>query len=178
MKNFIQTLKGLNEKLGRKRLTFLILICLGTILIILQAPQSVDRKEILEFNRDLQNYNVKLQIFENAKSDKKVAEFMVAIADNDEKKMYGLMNLKNLPQEYGMLFPFPNQVAVMWMKNTRISLDMLFIDKNDIIVTIKTNAEPYSLDLISSEVAVRKVLEINAGMVAKHGIKVGQKVSF
>jgi hypothetical protein len=175
MKNFKKTLQNLSGKIGRKRLTFLILICLGVIFLILQAPQALDRKEVLEFNRDLSNYNVKLQILDH---DKKLAEFLVAIANDDNKKMYGLMNLKHLPKEYGMLFPFSNQVAVMWMKNTKIPLDMIFIDKNNVIVTIKTNAVPESLDLISSEVEVTKALEINAGEVQRHGIKVGQKVRF
>jgi uncharacterized membrane protein (UPF0127 family) len=64
----------------------------------------------------------------------------------------------------------------MWMKNTRIALDMVFIDKNNQIATIVTNTEPYSLDIISSEKEVKKVLEINAGLVKKFGIKVGQKI--
>jgi uncharacterized membrane protein (UPF0127 family) len=76
-----------------------------------------------------------------------------------------------------MFFPFyKSQVIVMWMKNTQIPLDMIFIDKHDRIVTIKTHAVPCSLDLISSEKEAKKVLEINAGLVERLGIKVGQKV--
>jgi len=138
-------------------------------------PQNLDANTIIEFNRDLQNYNVKLQILDQ--HDKEVAKFSVAIADNDHKKMYGLMKLNSLPKDFGMLFPFfRNQVIAMWMKNTRIPLDMIFIDSDDIIASITTDTEPYSLEIISSEKEVNQVLEINAGLVAKLGIKVGQKI--
>ena len=158
-----------------KRFTFGIICCFSVIFIIVQAPQNLDAKEILEFNRDLQNYNVKVQIM--ASSHSEVAQFSVAIADSEYKKMYGLMNLDKLPEGYGMLFPFlTSQVISMWMRNTHIALDMLFIDSDNVIVTIKANAQPYSLDIISSEKEVKKVLEINGGSVEKYGIKVGQKV--
>ncbi len=167
--------KKIDLKFDLKRFTFFIFVGLAVIFIILQAPQNVDYKGIVEFNRDLQNYNVKLQILDG--KEKKIAEFFVAVADTEYKKIYGLMNLSKLPQDYGMLFPFSkSQMITMWMKNTQIPLDMIFIDKNHLIVTIRTHAVPYSLDLISSEKEVKKVLEINAGLVEKLGIKVGQKV--
>ncbi len=168
-------MKKLNLKFCSKRSTFAILFCLIVTLIILRTPKNLDAKEVLEFNRDLQNYNVKLQILDQ--NNREVAKFFVAIADDDYKKMYGLMNLDTLPKEYGMLFQFPrNQVLAMWMKNTHIPLDMIFIDSKNIITTIKTNAEPGSLEIISSEKPVKKVLEINAKSVEKFGIKVGQKI--
>lgn len=158
-----------------KRFTFVIFACVAVTFIILRTPQNTDAKEILEFNRDLKNYNAKLQIFDS--NNKEVVQFSIAIADSDEKKMYGLMNLDHLQEDCGMFFSFhKSQIITMWMKNTRIALDMLFIDKNNEIATIATNAEPYSLDIISSEKEVQKVLEINAGLVEKFGIKVGQKV--
>ncbi len=158
-----------------KQLTLATVTCLIVILIILQAPKNIDAREILEFNRDPKNYNVKLTIIDSNK--KEVAEFLVAIAKTEESRMYGLMNLDKLPKNFGMLFPSNyNEVAVMWMKNTRIPLDMIFIDENNIIASIKANATPYSLDLISSEVKVKKVLEINGGLVEKLGIKIGQEI--
>jgi uncharacterized protein len=158
-----------------KRLTFTIFTCLIVILIILQAPKNIDAREILEFNRDPQNYNVKLTIIDS--DEKEIAEFLVAVAKTEESRIFGLMNLDKLPKNFGMVFPSKrNEVATMWMKNTRIPLDMIFINENNIIANIKTNTTPYSLDLISSEVKVKKVLEINAGLVEKLGIKVGQKV--
>jgi uncharacterized membrane protein (UPF0127 family) len=141
----------------------------------LQAPQNIDAKDILQFNRDAKNYNAKLQIIDS--DQKEITQFLIAIADSDARKMYGLMNLDKLPQNQGMLFVFAkSEVITMWMKNTRIPLDMLFIDSDNIIANIKTNAKPYSLEVIYSEKEVKKVLEINGGLVKKLGIKVGQKI--
>jgi uncharacterized membrane protein (UPF0127 family) len=163
------------SKFDFKRFTFFIFSCIAVLWVIVQAPENLDAEDVLQFNRDLQNYNVKVQILSEKHSE--VAQFNVAVADNEYKKMYGLMNLDKLPENYGMLFPFfKSQMVSMWMRATHIPLDILFIDKNNVIVTIKTNATPYSLDLISSEKEVKKVLEINGGSVEKFGIKVGQKV--
>lgn len=162
-------------ELDKKRFTFAALIVASIIFITLRSFNSIDAKEILEFNRDPKNYNAKLQIFN--KDDDKIAEFKIAIADDDHKKMYGFMNLDRLPQDQGMLFPFfTSRVITMWMKHTRIPLDMIFIDANDKIVSIKNDAEPYSLEVISSEKEAKKVLEINGGLARKMGIKIDQKV--
>lgn len=168
-------MKKINFKFDLKSCTVVIFSCIVIVFIILQAPQNIDAKEILEFNRDLQNYNAKLQIIDSRSHQ--VAEFSIAIADSEEKKMYGLMNLDQLPKDFGMLFPFEkSQVIAMWMKNTRIPLDMIFIGEDDAIVNIKTDAVPYSLDIISSEKETKKVLEINGGSVKRLKIKVGQRV--
>lgn len=132
--------------------------------------------EYSNFNSNPKNYNVKLQIFAN---NKEIANFMVAIANNNKTREYGLMNLENLNQGHGMLFLFDkNQVINMWMKNTLIALDMIFIDENNIIVNIKEHAEPRSLSIISSQKPVKKVLEINAGLSKKLAIKTGQKIIY
>ena len=128
------------------------------------------------FNKINQNYNVKLEIFDN---DKKIHEFRVAIADNDEKRSYGLMNLRRLGVKKGMLFIF-NEPAIinMWMKNTLIPLDMIFINDKNEIVKIEEYTKPQNLDIISSQKLVDKVLEINAGLSKKYNIKPGQKIKF
>ncbi len=132
--------------------------------------------ENLHFNHNPKNYNVKLKIFDK---NKKIAEFFVAIADNDDKRNYGLMNLEHLDQQKGMLFIFKNEKIVnMWMKNTRIPLDMVFIDKNNVICHIFHNATPFLENIISSERNVDKVLEINGGLSDKMGIKLGQKIIY
>lgn len=170
-------MKKIAKNFDLKRFTFVIFTCFAVILIILRAPQRLDAKEILQFNRDPQNYNLKLQVVDS--NDQSIAEFLVAVTNSDEKKMYGLMNLDKLPQNFGMLFPSQkNQIILMWMKNTRIPLDMIFIDENDVIVSVKTQTTPYSLNIISSEKEARKALEINGGLVTKLGIQVGQKVKY
>lgn len=171
-KNFKQkiTSKIKNNKI---LLTAILLAILS--FVIIKMPEKLNAQEILEFNRDPKNYNVKLQIFNQKQVN--IAEFMVAVADSEYKRMYGLMKLNSLPEKHGMLFPFhSNKVVFMWMKNTKIPLDMIFLDNKNVIVSIKTDSIPFSLEVISSEKPAKKALEINAGLVKKYGIKVGQQV--
>ncbi len=170
-------MKKIAKKFDLKRFTFVFFTCVAVVFIILRAPQNIEAKEILEFNRNPKNYNANLSIIDT--SNKAVAEFLVASAKTKESKMYGLMNLNKLPENFGMLFEFEeNQIITMWMKNTRISLDMIFIDENDVIVNVETRTKPYSLDIISSRKEARKVLEINGGLVEKFAIEVGQRVKY
>ena len=126
------------------------------------------------FNKDFRNYNINLQILNERQ--KKLAEFKVQIANDRDKMAYGLMNLDFLPQNYGMVFDFKKeQMVAMWMKDTRIPLDMIFIDKANHIVNIETT-KPYSLEEIYSKAPVIRVLEINAHLAKKFGIKTGDKI--
>jgi uncharacterized membrane protein (UPF0127 family) len=174
-------MKKFDLKFNLKCCTFFIFICLALWLAILQGKKSQGESsaatKLSEFNRDPQNYNLKLFIIDAGQN--KIAEFLAAVADSEDKKMYGLMNLDKLAQNHAMLFTFTkSQIVTMWMKNTRIPLDMIFIDENNLILSIKTNAKPDSTDLISSGQKINKVLEINAGLVKNLQIKVGQKVKF
>jgi|GEM_PF-969307 len=162
-------------QIAKKRFTFFVIGCVVILLIALQASRNLGASDIAGFNRDLKNYNAKLQIFD--RNSKLVASFNIAIAKSDEQKMYGLMNLKKLPEDHGMLFSFKeSQVINMWMKNTEIPLDMIFIDTDDEISAIRSHAKPNSLELISSEKEARYVLEINAGLAQELGIEARQKV--
>ena len=105
--------------------------------------------------------------------------FEVYIADSNSKRKKGLMYIENLPNNHGMLFKFSSpRIASMWMKNTYISLDLLFIDKNQTIVKIHNNAEPFNLKGISSKLKVKWVLEINGGLAEELGINPGNKIIF
>ena len=103
--------------------------------------------------------------------------FQVEVMRTDEERARGLMNRAYLPADRGMLFDFKApQMSVMWMKNTLIPLDMLFIRANGTIANIAENTEPHSLRTIPAAEPVLGVLEINAGLSAKLGIAPGDKV--
>ncbi|MBM3579171.1 MAG: DUF192 domain-containing protein [Alphaproteobacteria bacterium] len=163
-----------NMKINKKRFTVILICCAIVFLAGIKLVRNLETKEIAGFNRDPKNYNAKIQILNADSQD--VAHFKIAIANNDERKMYGLMFLDHLPADQGMLFPFePKQMVTMWMKNTHIPLDMIFVGEDDKISSIAANAKPYSLDLISSQKEVKFVLEINGGLSDQLGIKPGQK---
>ena len=88
------------------------------------------------------------------------------------------MYRQSMPEDQGMLFEYrPKQEVSMWMKNTILPLDMLFIDSNGNIIKIAKNTTPYSQKTIASDGVVLGVLELNAGQAEKHGMQVGDQVS-
>lgn len=101
----------------------------------------------------------------------------VEVAATPKDREIGLMNRESLADDTGMLFDFRESRPVsMWMKNTLIPLDMLFIDKTGTIVRIARNAKPHSLETIPSGKPVRYVLEINGGAAAGYGAKAGDRL--
>lgn len=103
--------------------------------------------------------------------------FTVEIADTPEAIRQGLMHRAELAPDAGMLFDFGmTREASMWMKNTLIPLDMLFILENGEIVAIARKARPHSLRSISPGVPVRAVLEIPGGRAEELGIGPGDEV--
>jgi uncharacterized membrane protein (UPF0127 family) len=106
-----------------------------------------------------------------------VQVFSVEMATTDEEKQTGLMYRKELADGKGMLFDFnPEQEVSMWMKNTYVSLDMIFIRADGRILRIAENTEPLSTKIISSKGPARAVLEVVAGTAQKYGIRPGDRV--
>ena len=104
--------------------------------------------------------------------------FAVEIAQTEYERVRGLMYRYRLEQNQGMFFIFDSMAPQsFWMKNTYISLDMLFIDEEMNIVYIHENAFPLSEEAIHCEVPVRYVLEILGGISKKFNIVIGDKVS-
>ena len=104
--------------------------------------------------------------------------FSVEMATTEEEKTTGLMYRKELPDGKGMLFDFsPEQQISMWMKNTYISLDMIFIRADGRILRIAENTEPLSTKIISSGGLAKGVLEVIAGTAQKYGIQPGDRVA-
>ena len=103
--------------------------------------------------------------------------FMIQCANTPSQRDRGLMFRKRLPDRQGMLFDFGrNQEIRMWMKNTLIPLDMIFIQSDGRIHRIEQNTKPGSFRLISSNGSVRAVLEVRAGASKKYGIAPGDRV--
>jgi uncharacterized membrane protein (UPF0127 family) len=108
-----------------------------------------------------------------------VRVFAVELAVTDEEREKGLMFRKQVPDGYGMLFDFKKeQMVTMWMKNTYVSLDMIFIRDDGRIARIAENTEVLSEHIIPSGQPVRAVLEVVAGTAKKYGIAAGDKVAY
>jgi uncharacterized protein len=103
----------------------------------------------------------------------------IEIADNDEERMQGLMYRFSLLENAGMLFLFSNdEPRSFWMKDTYISLDIIYINSNKEIVSIQKYTQPKSTYAIPSEKPAMYVLEVNAGFTDKYGINPGDKIDF
>ena len=104
-------------------------------------------------------------------------KFQIEIATTPRQMEQGLMFRRNLAPDAGMLFDYGQPMpAMMWMKNTLIPLDMLFVDAKGRIVNIRERAVPGSLDTIPAAGPVRATIELNGGTAARLGIKPGDKV--
>jgi hypothetical protein len=104
--------------------------------------------------------------------------FTVEYADTPERRAVGLMHRPAMAADHGMLFDFKTDAPVaMWMRNTRIPLDMLFIARDGRIVNIAERAMPFSETTIPSKGPVRAVLELNGGTATRLGIKPGDRVA-
>ena len=125
-----------------------------------QEPNKFDKSELTIFS-----------------SDRRFS-FVVEVAQSPVQLRQGLMDREKLPAGSGMLFDFGSlQIIHMWMKNTHIPLDMVFLDQVGNIISITTNAIPFSTNTISSIGPARAVLELYGGTVSRLGIKVGDRVS-
>jgi uncharacterized membrane protein (UPF0127 family) len=106
-------------------------------------------------------------------------KFGVEIATTPAQMEQGLMFRRSLAPDAGMLFDFGRPtMAMMWMKNTLIPLDMLFVDEHGRIVNIHQRAVPGSLETIGAAAPVRAVIELNGGTAARLAIKPGDRVIY
>lgn len=148
----------MNHKLIR---SILLVILVYLVLALPAFAQQFDRARL-----EIVNKRGKPSIF-----------FTVELAYTYNERVQGLMHRQHLPEKEGMLFDFEeDQVMNMWMKNTPISLDMLFANSKGIIFHIEENTTPFSLDTLSSGLAGRYVLEVPAGSAKSLGIELGDKI--
>lgn len=108
----------------------------------------------------------------------KTEKLKLEIADTEEKRKVGLMYRKKLPEDQGMLFVFPEeQKRSMWMKNTYISLDMIFMDSKYKVVGVLKNVPPLNEEKREITAPAKYVLEVNAGIADRKGIKISSSLN-
>ena len=164
---------------GRMIIAAFVAILLATVAISLTTNLSrmSDRWDEAgktgKINTTLQ---VKLERVEIVSGDRRHT-FMVEVMRNDADRARGLMFRPSMPQDNGMLFDFErDQMVTMWMKNTFISLDMVFIFADGRIHRIESRTEPQSEKTISSGVPVRAVLELNGNVASRLGLRPGDRI--
>ena len=104
--------------------------------------------------------------------------FDIEVADTLKEQARGMMYRENVQPMTGMLFEFDKpKVATIWMKNTAVPLDIIFVRSNGKILKIEHSARPYTLRSASSEAPVAAVLELGAGQSLELGIKPGDRIA-
>ena len=122
-------------------------------------------------------HNEPLVVFEGAGGTG--ASFRVEVADTARKRGWGLMYRNELGTDEGMLFVFPDERdQSFWMKNTPLSLDIIFMDTRGRVVGIVHGTVPFSTRPVSVGVPSRYVLEVRAGLARRNGIAVGDTARF
>ena len=109
----------------------------------------------------------------------KIHHFYGKIAKNDEELRDGLMHRKQkLGNNTGMLFPMKKQINSMWMKNTYIPLDIIFLDSKKRVVGYIEDAKPLSEKSLSIDKESSYVLEVDGNTISKQNIKIGHAILF
>jgi uncharacterized membrane protein (UPF0127 family) len=105
--------------------------------------------------------------------------FTVEIADDPAERSQGLMFREHLDENAGMLFLYPDErPRTFWMKNTPLPLDIIFIDRNGLVVHVAAEARPFDLTTIESVAPAQSALEVRGGLAAQLGIGPGAKVTW
>ncbi|MBT8284414.1 MAG: DUF192 domain-containing protein [Flavobacteriaceae bacterium] len=114
-----------------------------------------------------------------AESDSLLAALDIEIAESDYETQTGLMYRESMEQNQGMLFIFPEEAYhSFYMKNTRFPLDIIYIDKDLMVTSIVTNAQPMNETGLPSENPIMYVLEVNAGLTDRWQLENGDKIVF
>lgn len=177
----------------KKRLTILTFLLGLTILLV--VSYTCLHKNVLNENKELPERKIPLEslkpadkakfikegkvIFLSKKTKEEIIQIDVEIVDNPVERSTGLMYRYSMSDKAGMLFIYEKtQPLAFWMKNTYISLDIIFVGENMQIVTIQKNTKPLSEKLIPSDQDSRYVVEVNAGFCNKYDIKIGDYLTY
>jgi hypothetical protein len=141
---------------------------LGPLLLTIACCSKANENQRNEFNRQITFLEQQRTVY-------------VAIAADESEREQGLMFRQELAGDQGMLFIYPDQARRgMWMKNTLLALDVVFLSGEGYIVALLKDLQPCRKDpcrIYDSKASARYMLELNAGFIDKHGLKVGQKVT-
>lgn len=157
-----------------KKLNYLLLtICL----IVGFTSCKQEKKELKQANVEFKKEG-ELTLYKST-SDSIITKLDIEIADTDYDVQTGLMYRDSMKDNQAMLFVFPTStLRSFYMKNTKIPLDIIFLDGQKQIVSFKENAVPFDENGLKSEVPAQFVLEINAGLAEKWLLEVGDRLDY
>jgi uncharacterized membrane protein (UPF0127 family) len=170
------------KKSRQKRTPKILFIIIGLLMVAVLAwycaqlpSRGIQQSEALDIPFVKQG---ELAFIGSAASDT-LALIEIEVADTDFLRGRGLMHRKSIPENAGMLFLMRfEEIQSFWMRNTHISLDMIFVNREKEIVTIHANTTPLREISYTSTAPALYVVEVNAGFSYRNNIKVGDRISF
>lgn len=156
------------------RTLFSVLLLLG--FLVVTSCGREDSSDTTPVGRTL-DYPVTLSFL--TETGDTVSTIQAALADDDQTRSTGLMDVFDMPDNKGMLFIFDDEEPrSFWMANTPIALDIIFVNADKEIVRIQQNTRPYSDRNVVSEYPAMYVVETNAGYTLRHDIIEGMMIDF
>ena len=157
-----------------KRFSIIVVFTLSFVFLSISACKE-DKKEVKQTEITFKKEG-ELTIF---KTDSTTVVLDIEIADTDFDIQTGLMYRNAMDENQGMLFVFYDEIErYFFMKNTRIPLDLIFINANKTIVSFQENAKPFDESSLPSNLPAKYVLEVNAGLVDAWGLSVGNTINY
>jgi len=157
-----------------KHLAFIILICTTSLCLSSCKEENKTIKQVeVTFTKEGE-----LTLYKGI-NDTIITKLDIEIAKTNQEVQTGLMYRKSMKTNQGMLFVFPQiRERSFYMKNTRIPLDLIFLDNNKTIVSFQENAKPFNEASLPSNAPAQFVLEVNAGFAEKWLLEVGDKMDY
>jgi uncharacterized membrane protein (UPF0127 family) len=150
---------------------------LFSLILVLNFTNCKEDKKIIKQTEIHFKKEGNLTIYKT--SDSTQIELDIEIADTDFDVQTGLMYRTSMEQNQGMLFVFDDeQERFFYMKNTKIPLDLIFINTDNKIVSFQKNAKPFDESSLPSKLPVKYVLEINSDLVNKWKLSIGDSIKY
>ena len=163
------------SKKNKPSLKFIVVISIGIIVTAYFIYNNFIRNDGTEVS--YYTFKKEGELTFTDSTGKQLAKIDIEIADDDYTRQLGLMNRKSMEENQGMLFIFPTeQLQSFWMLNTLFSLDMLFINKENKIVTLHKNTTPLSQQSYPSSKPATYVLEVVSGFTDRNNVKEGDYI--
>ena len=159
-----------------KNTSLITLLAVGAITFNTSSCKE-DKKEVIQTKVTFKKEG-ELSLFKST-SDTLIAKFDIEIAETEYETQTGLMYRDAMDNNHGMLFIFPDsKQRSFYMKNTKIPLDIIYLNTNKAIVSISKNTKPFNENSLPSNGAAQYVLELNAGLSDELGLKIGDTFSY
>lgn len=170
---------GARRKKSFRLITFIIIVALAIFLIfinVLRNNNNGDDKQAVQ-NYSAFKFTKEGELTFTTPDSNFISKIDIEIAEDDEARGQGLMYRSKMLESQGMLFIFDReQQQSFWMRNTPISLDMIFVNRENEIVKIHKNTTPFSESSYATLKPALFVVEVVAGYTDKYGIKEGDKI--